>query len=237
MLFGGILGNNGYARVSWAGLLGSTKYYGQTSPSQPAGYFYIVVTLHRNLLSKLHNQRLPARKVYAKLWGVLIHEMLHAYTIIATGGTGGIEIEERCKCGDLISHGPNWNATIEALAARLDLDIEPRDMTNRTEICHEPYYHTDIKGYKGVFRSNGRRYSYDDYSRRNTFSKAEIKQRQQRMAANQKQKAVDPEPKAILRQRRGTFPGRTRREYDGISRQDYTSQTLLAQYRPDLKWP
>ncbi|USW46766.1 hypothetical protein Slin15195_G000850 [Septoria linicola] len=100
------------------------------------------------------------RAYAATIWGTLIHEMLHAFTMIATNCSGD-GVKETCQCGHKTTHGPVWAEMINLLVKRLDMGITARDMTNRLELCHEPDPRESltISTYKGVLAANGRRYS------------------------------------------------------------------------------
>lgn len=195
------------------------------------------------------------RKSYAGLWGTLIHEMLHAYMILATE-TGEDQCIETCHCGTETEHGPKWTKTITMLAARLNLGITPDDMTNRLEVCHEPGELVSIRDYTGLKRTDGRRYSHSqtyEVIRNTKYSRDDAEGRVLPLLSDPITAATElpelseqdlgplsptQEPQAKEenlpchrpRRRRETFPGRMIEDFLGIMRLDCTGETMATPY-------
>ena len=70
---------------------------------------------------------------YLYAWGTLIHEMLHAYLEIVTGG----RVRETCICTTKVLHGPMYGTATKALTQRLaSPGLWARHIRNCHGLCH-----------------------------------------------------------------------------------------------------
>lgn len=258
LLFGRLLGHRvGYVHLPMTPL-GMTELCHEHSILSrdwlPPHNYTVISALRWDLVDHLQNgPGCTIRKSYAGLWGTLIHEMLHAYTILATA-TG--EDIETCHCGIKTEHGPKWTKTITMLAARLNLGITPDDMTNRLEVCHEPGELVSIRDYTGLKRTDGRRYSHSqtyEVIRNTKYSRDDAEGRVLPLLSDPITAATElpelseqdlgplsptQEPQAKEenlpcyrpRRRRETFPGRMIEDFLGIMRLDCTGETMATPY-------
>ena len=74
-----------------------------------------------------------------RVWGSLIHEMLHCFLQIMVARPYGLDLadQEVCHCHAKVFHGPLWIATVGRLATRLRFsDLEASDIDCFQGKCH-----------------------------------------------------------------------------------------------------
>lgn len=75
----------------------------------------------------------------ARLWGTLIHEMLHAFanTVLGRSFHEEFDVLEPCTCAGMVCHGPLFDEAARKLAGRLDVvGIKAEDIHDREGKCH-----------------------------------------------------------------------------------------------------
>ncbi|KAK5123085.1 hypothetical protein LTR85_003281 [Meristemomyces frigidus] len=128
LLFGGILRHR--VHVQWTPQLGHETWLGTCSPPHSAGNDSPRIMIELVQDHTWYESR-TNRRAYE--WGTLIHEMLHAYLWVTTGGAD----DKVCTCKARVVHGPRWTAAIRALARKLDIgEIHAKHLGDADVDCH-----------------------------------------------------------------------------------------------------